>query len=149
MTTEENARFEQHVREALSQPGVRQLPRSWGVGQSADMAVAVTDDGDDMYITLYDTLDGHPLRVPESDRRYMLAKRRPVIEGERVVWRRIEGRKNAVYQTAPGGTVPAYSETPVQAGSKVEQFATDHGAKAPTRRRRRGARGARRRQNAS
>lgn len=135
--------FEQHVRESLQQGYVKKLTY-----QDSDSAVGYLPNVDDDYIVLFDTASGHAVRVPEHDRRYMLAKQRPLKKGERTDW-----YKNpvgpGVIQSAPSGSVPAYSEVPVVVSNHTKQVATTGEVKAPARRRRRGARGARRSRNGS
>jgi hypothetical protein len=112
------------------------------VSQSEDYGIAVDDKQDD-YCFLYDTLDGHKLRVPLADKQYMLAKVRPVKEGERAVWVQIPGQQGLIHH-APGGSTPAYSETlPAELPDKTESLAATPGVKS-SRGRKRGKRGKRR-----
>ena len=112
------------------------------VSQSEDYGIAVDDKQDD-YCFLYDTLDGHPIRVPLADKQYMLAKVRPVKEGERAVWVQISGQPGLIHH-APGGSTPAYSETlPAELPDKTESLASTPGVKS-SRGRKRGKRGKRR-----
>lgn len=141
-TNQRDVLFEQHVRQQLGQPGMQLI------AQGDLYAIAKTSVDEDNYTVVYDTLDGHALRIPVGDRQYVLAKMRPVKKGEHAVWRRIPGTTNRVVMIASGGVTPAYSETPVEARASVSEFATPDTGKAPARRRRRGARGARRKQHA-
>lgn len=110
-------------------------------GQGDEFAVAVLPETGSDYITLYDTLDGHSLRVPLHDRIYMLAKGRPVVPGERADWVRVAGTKGVV-QHAPGGVTPAYSETPLaQIPDKTKPVALAGGVKGVRNKRKRGKRG--------
>jgi hypothetical protein len=112
------------------------------VSQSEDYGIAVDDKQDD-YCFLYDTLDGHQIRVPLADKQYMLAKVRPVKEGERAVWVQIPGQQGLIHH-APGGSTPAYSETlPAELPDKTESLAATPGVKS-SRGRKRGKRGKRR-----
>jgi hypothetical protein len=112
-------------------------------GQGDEFAVGTLPQAEDDYMILYDTLDGHPLRIPLADRTYMLAKARAVVSGERADWVRVAGTKGVV-QHAPGGTTPSYSETPValQADRNLELI-TPSGVKTVRSKRKRGKRGKR------
>jgi hypothetical protein len=111
------------------------------VGQGQDYGIAIEDKQND-YCFLYDTLDGHKLRVPLADKQYMLAKRRPVKKGERTVWVQIPGIEGLIHH-APGGSTPAYSETlPAELPDKTESLALTPGVKS-SRGRKRGKRGKR------
>jgi len=112
------------------------------VGQGQDYGIAIEDKQND-YCFLYDTLDGHKLRVPLADKQYMLAKRRPINEGERARWVQIPGIEGLIHH-APGGSTPAYSETlPAELPDKTESLALTPGVKS-SRGRKRGKRGKRR-----
>jgi hypothetical protein len=112
------------------------------VSQGDDYGIAI-DDRQDGYCFLYDTSDGHKLRVPLADKQYMLAKVRPVNEGERAKWVQIPGKPGLIHH-APGGSVPAYSETlPAELPDKTESLALTPGVKS-SRGRKRGKRGKRR-----
>ena len=112
------------------------------MSQSESYGIAVDDKQDD-YCFLYDTLDGHQIRVPLADKQYMLAKVRPVKEGERATWVQIPGKPGLVHH-APGGSTPAYSETlPAELPDKTESLASTPGVKS-SRGRKRGKRGKRR-----
>jgi hypothetical protein len=130
--------FQAHVFEALQSGRVTKL-----VAEGQEYAIGTLPDAPDDYVYLYDTKDGSKLRVPVGDRQYMLAKMRPVKKGERAVWRKV-GNTTRVFQTAPSGVIPAYSETPVVATARRDELATPLDSKALPKRRRRGARGARR-----
>ena len=111
-------------------------------GSGDDFAVAVLDETEEDYTILYDTQDGHPLRVPLADRQYMLAKMLPIVSGERVNWyKNPSGR--GMYQSAPGGVRPAYSETPPVITESVRnpELAIPSGDKTVRRSRKRGKRG--------
>ena len=109
------------------------------MSQSESYGIAIEDKQDD-YCVLYDTLDGHQLRVPLADKQYMLAKRRPINEGERVRWVQIPGKPGLVHH-APGGSAPAYSETmPAELPHKTESLASTPRVKS-SRGRKRGKRG--------
>ena len=111
------------------------------ISQGEDYGIAIEDKQDD-YCFLYDTLDGHKLRVPLADKQYMLAKVRPVNEGERAKWVQIPGKPGLIHH-ADGGSVPAYSETlPAELSDKKELVAPVPGVK-DSRRRKRGKRGKR------
>lgn len=112
-------------------------------GQGDEFAVGTLPQAEDDYMILYDTLDGHPLRIPLADRTYMLAKARAVVPGERADWVRVAGTKGVV-QHAPGGTTPAYSETPVALqADRTKPLAMAQGVKAVRSKRKRGKRGKR------
>ena len=112
-------------------------------GQGDEFAVGTLPQTEDDYMILYDTLDGHPLRIPLADRIYMLAKARAVVPGERADWVRVAGTKGVV-QHAPGGTAPAYSETPVALqADRTKPLAMAQGVKAVRSKRKRGKRGKR------
>ena len=109
--------------------------------QGDEYAVAVLSEEEDDYCILYDTFDGHPLRVPEQDKRYQLAKVRPTPPGDRARWVKIQGRKGMVHY-AEGGSVPAYSETPPAVlPDRSQPVAQVGGVKTGSRRRKRGKRG--------
>ena len=111
-------------------------------GSGDGYAVAVMDATEDDYIVLYDLSDGHPLRVPAQDRIYMLAKRRATQPGERALWVTAPGIRGK-FQHAPGGSVPAYSETPPATLQPVrnQPVAQTDGDKTVRRSRKRGRRG--------
>ncbi len=111
-------------------------------GSGDDYAVAVIDDTEDDYVILYDLTDGHPLRVPAADRQYMLAKRKPLVKGERVQWFRTPNGRG-MYQSAPGGVQPVYSETPpaTTQPTRTPELITQGGGKSVRRSRKRGKRG--------
>ena len=112
------------------------------VSQSEDYGIAVDDKQDD-YCFLYDTLDGHKLRVPLADKQYMLAKVRPVKKDETARWIQIPGQPGLIHY-ADGGSTPAYSETlPAELPDKTESLASTPGVKS-SRGRKRGKRGKRR-----
>ena len=112
------------------------------VSEREDYGFADHDKLDD-YCFLYDTLDGNQIRVPLADKQYMLAKVRPVKEGERAVWVQIPGQQGLIHH-APGGSTPAYSETlPAELPDKTESLASTPGVKS-SRGRKRGKRGKRR-----
>lgn len=111
------------------------------VSQGDNYGVAIEDKQENC-CWLYDTSDGHKLRVPLADKQYMLAKVRPVNEGERAKWVQIPGQPGLIHY-APGGSVPAYSETlPAELPDKQELVAPVPGVK-NSRRRKRGKRGKR------
>jgi len=111
------------------------------VSQSESYGIAIEDKQDD-YCFLYDTLDGHQIRVPLADKQYMLAKRHPVKKGERAKWMQIPGQSGFIHY-APGGSTPAYSETlPAELPDKTESLALTPGVKS-SRGRKRGKRGKR------
>lgn len=111
-------------------------------GQGDEFAVGVVPETEEDYIILYDTSDGHPLRVPLADRTYMLAKARAIVPGERADWVRVAGTKGVV-QHAPGGVTPAYSETPVAPSipDRNPPVALESGVKTGRSKRKRGKRG--------
>jgi hypothetical protein len=112
-------------------------------GQGDEFAVGTLPQAEDDYMILYDTLDGHPLRIPLADRTYMLAKARAVVPGERADWVRVAGTKGVI-QHAPGGTTPSYSETPVALqANRTKPLAMAQGVKAVRSKRKRGKRGKR------
>ena len=112
-------------------------------GQGDEFAVGTLPQPEDDYMILYDTLDGHPLRIPLADRIYMLAKARAVVPGERADWVRVAGTKGVV-QHAPGGTTPSYSETPLaQIPDRTQLVALTEGVKTGRSKRKRGKRGKR------
>ena len=109
------------------------------MSQSESYGIAIEDKQDD-YCILYDTLDGHQIRVPLADKLYMLAKVRPVKKGDRAVWVQIPGIEGLIHH-APGGSTPAYSETlPAELPDKTESLALTPGVKS-SRGRKRGKRG--------
>ena len=113
------------------------------VNSGAQFAIAVLDEPDDGKIPIWDAEDGHELRIPRDDREYHLAKRKAIIPGERVRWVKIQGRKGLL-QYAPGGTVPAYLETPPAAlPDRTQPVALVEGVKTGSRSRKRGKRGRR------
>tara|TARA_R110000823_G_scaffold96916_2_gene210886 strand:+ start:281 stop:691 length:411 start_codon:yes stop_codon:yes gene_type:complete len=112
-------------------------------GQGDEFAVGTLPQAEDDYMILYDTLDGHPLRIPLADRTYMLAKARAVVPGERADWVRVAGTKGVI-QHAPGGTTPSYSETPVALqANRTKPLAMAQGVRAVRSKRKRGKRGKR------
>jgi hypothetical protein len=112
-------------------------------GQGDEFAVGTLPQAEDDYMILFDTLDGHPLRIPLADRTYMLAKARAVVPGERADWVRVAGTKGVI-QHAPGGTTPSYSETPVALqADRTKPLAMAQEVKAVQGKRKRGKRGKR------
>ena len=112
------------------------------MGQGQDYGIAIEDKQND-YCFLYDTLDGHKLRVPLADKQYMLAKVRPVKKDETARWIQIPGQPGLIHY-ADGGSIPAYSETlPAELPDKTESLASTPGVKS-IRGRKRGKRGKRR-----
>jgi hypothetical protein len=110
-------------------------------GQGDEYAVGILPEMEDDYMVLYDTLDGHPLRIPVADRTYMLAKARAKKPGERADWVRVTGTKGVI-QHAPGGVIPSYSETPLaQLPDRTQPVALAEGVKTVRSKRKRGKRG--------
>lgn len=112
-------------------------------GSGDGFAVVLQPQEEDDYVTIFDTSDGHPLRIPLQDKRYQLAKVRPTTKGQRATWVRIQGRGNGVVHYAPGGSVPAYSETPPATlqPDRNQPVALADGVKSVRRSRKRGKRG--------
>jgi len=113
-------------------------------GSGEDYAVGVQEQSEDDYLVIFDTKDGHPLRIPVQDRSYQLAKVRPTTPGDRAKWVKVKGRKGMVHYAEHGST-PAYSETPpviTQSTSPVAPQMPQEG-KAGKGRRKRGNRGKR------
>jgi len=145
MTTETQSWIEEQAQQGNS---IAQTDRGLAAGDN--YAIARMSETEDDYIILYDTKDGHPLRVPMADRQYMLAKMLPLNPKERVSWfKNPNGR--GLYQSAPSGVRPAYSETPpvldqqpeAVASGKSSSVAPTGQAKTVRRRRKRGKRGGR------
>tara|TARA_R100000306_G_C4360287_1_gene134906 strand:+ start:450 stop:797 length:348 start_codon:yes stop_codon:yes gene_type:complete len=112
------------------------------VTHGEDLQTTVIDDGSNEYCFLYDTLDGHKIRVPLMDKQYMLAKVRPVQKGDRAKWVKIPGREGLTHY-ASGGSTPAYTETlPAELLNRKELVAPVSEVKSG-RRRKRGKRGRR------
>ena len=106
-------------------------------------AIAVLDEPNDGMMYVWDSLDGHRLSIPTADRNYQLAKVRPTTPGERARWVKVEGRKGLVHY-APGGSTPAYLETPpASLPDRTQPVALAEGVKDGSRRRKRGKRGRR------
>ena len=113
------------------------------VGSGDGFAIAVLDEPNDNMMYVYDSLDGHRLSIPRADREYQLAKVRPTTPGERARWVKVEGRKGLVHY-APGGSTPAYLETPpASLPDRTQPVALAEGVKDGSRRRKRGKRGRR------
>lgn len=132
--------FESRAYAALQHGKVKKLLAS---GQ--DSVIAEMPTAEDDYLVVYDTADGHGVRIRHDAKQYMLALRRPLVKGEKVNWYKNPSGPGVI-QNAPSGSVAAYSETPVEVPGNPVQLATGGEAKTPAKRkRRRGARGARRR----
>lgn len=132
--------FETHVQTELKSGRISKV-----VASDSDYVIGLMPEKELVYGVVYDTLDGHEVRVPLGDVRYMLSKSRPIKAGERVDWYKSKAT-GGVYQSAPSGSVPAYSEVPVTAAGPAKRLAISGGTKQG--RRKRGARGARRKTNA-
>jgi hypothetical protein len=112
-------------------------------GQGDEFAIGILPQLEDDYVILYDTSDGHPQRVPEADRKYMLAKARAIVPGERADWVKVAGTKG-VTMWAPGGVEPSYSETPLaQLPDRTQPVALAEEVKSGRSKRKRGKRGKR------
>ena len=112
-------------------------------GQGDEFAVGILPQVEDDYVILYDTSDGHPQRVPEADRKYMLAKARAIVPGERADWVKV-GDTKGVTMWASGGVEPAFSETPLaQLPDRTQSVALTEGVKSDRGKRKRGRRGKR------
>lgn len=110
-------------------------------GGDARSAIMLLPEMEPSYETLYDTIDGAPLRVPIDDVIYQMAKMRPKdpsLRGKiRIDWQRTD---RGLIQVAVNGEeiVPAFSRTPLVQAATTSRVAPTGNRKGRRRRGRRG-----------
>ena len=89
------------------------------------------------HITLYDTSDGHAVKVPAEDRTYYLAKVRAKNPDVKIIKRWADNGNGGKIMVADQEVVPMFSETPIELPEESIRVASDRGIKKNRKRGRR------------